>query len=68
MWIENIEIPDKDFLKLLELLSVHNKSLPIKDRLTPDQYLEQLIKDAIYFKYKLYKAEDKDHEYQTKKS
>ena len=54
--IEEMNLNDGDAFKLNYLLETYNKSLPESKQLSIQQYAEQLLIDAIYFKYKMMKS------------
>ena len=56
MKIEEMNLNDGDAFKLNYLLETYNKGLPESSQLSIQQYAEQLLTDAIYFKYKMMKS------------
>ncbi len=56
--LNEIYLNDSDSDKLSDLLETYNKGLPYKEKKTFQQYAEELLKDAIYFKWKLMKTTD----------
>lgn len=47
MKIEEITLNERDTKKLIECLEIRNQGLPEKEKLTVQQYAEQLFKDSL---------------------
>lgn len=52
MKLEEIYLSEGDTEKLRDLLESHNKDLPYQSKKTYQEYAEELLKDAIYYKWK----------------
>ena len=57
MKLDEIWLNESDSNKLADLLEINNKGLPYKDQKSFQQYAEELLKDAIYFKWKMMKSD-----------
>lgn len=57
MKLNEIWLNESDSNKLADLLEIHNKGLPYKEQKSFQQYAEELLKDAIYFKWKMMKSD-----------
>ena len=57
MKLNEIWLNESDSNKLADLLEIHNKGLPYNLQKSFQQYAEELLKDAIYFKWKMMKSE-----------
>lgn len=57
MKLNEIWLNESDSNKLADLLEIHNKGLPYKEQQSFQQYAEELLKDAIYFKWKMMKSD-----------
>ena len=56
MTLDQIYLNESDSNKLAELLEQYNKNLPYAEQKTFQQYAEELLKDAIYFKWKMMRS------------
>lgn len=56
--LNEIYLSDTDSDKLADLLEVYNNGLPYKEQKTFQEYAEELLKDAIYFKWRMVKTTD----------
>lgn len=57
MKLNEIWLNESDSNKLADLLEIHNKGLPHKEQKSFQQYAEEMLKDAIYFKWKMMKSD-----------
>ena len=57
MKLDEIWLNESDSNKLADLLEINNKGLPYKEQKSFQQYAEELLKDAIYFKWKMMKSD-----------
>ena len=55
--MNEIWLNESDSNKLVDLLEIHNKGLSYKEQKSFQQYAEELLKDAIYFKWKMMKSD-----------
>lgn len=55
MKLDEIYLSESDSNKLADLLEQNNKGLPYNEQKTFQQYAEELLTDAIYFKWKMMK-------------
>ena len=55
MKLKEIYLNESDTKKLSELLEIYNKAFSYKNQKTFQEYAEELLKDAIYFKWKMMK-------------
>lgn len=58
MKLEEIYLGEDDTQMLSELLKNHNKGLPRESQKTYQEYAEELLTDAIYYKWKMMRVLD----------
>ena len=56
MTINEMNLDDRDAKKLTELLEIHNRSASQNEQKTLQEYAEELLKGAIYHKWKLMRS------------
>lgn len=56
MRLEEISLDERDEKMLNEILSIYNKGLSPQLQKSKKEYIEDLLKEAIYFKWKMLKA------------
>lgn len=58
MKLGEIYLSEREAEKLSKLLEIHNRNLPHKSQKTFQEYAEELLKDAIYDKWKMMRSLD----------
>lgn len=56
MRLEEISLDERDEKMLTEILSIYNKGLSPQLQKSKKEYVEEILKEAIYFKWKMLKA------------
>lgn len=56
MRLEEISLDKRDEKMLTEILSIYNKGLSPQLQKSKKEYVEEILKEAIYFKWKMLKA------------
>lgn len=56
MKLKEIYLNESESNNLAEIVEAYNKDRPYKDQKTFQEYAEEILKDAIYYKWKMMKS------------